>query len=95
MGKLVFNYFHQNRIDLDREIKEHPELQALLDNHPADEFEIRLAEVARYCDIILHGDYIPSDLDRLCGILHKRLYAKRSMIIIQSPRVKEPTREDL
>ena len=89
MGNIVFNMFHQNRIDLDREIKHHPDLVERLKNHPADEFEMRLAETASYCDVILHGDYMPSDLDRLCGILHKKLFEKRTLIIIQSPKTGE------
>jgi len=78
--------FHQNRIDLDREIAgHHPELQKLLANHGSDEFEIRIAEIARYCDVILHGDYLPADLDRLCGILRNKLWEKRigSLVILQ------------
>lgn len=74
--------FHQNRIDLQKEITQHPELQARLQNHPADEFEIRLAEIAAYCNIVLHGDYLQLDLDNLCGILCKKLYEKRTMIIL-------------
>ncbi len=69
--------FHQNRIDLDRELVHHPELLELLANHPSDEFEIRIAEISLYCDIALHGDYLPSDLDKLCGILRNKLWEKR------------------
>ena len=88
MGRIVKEMFHQNRIDLQLELKHHPILVELLQNHPQEDFEILLAEVARYCDVILHGDYLPSDLDRLCGILHKKLFEKRSLIVIQSPKVK-------
>jgi len=76
--------FHQNRIDLDREIHNHSKLMERLANHPADEFEIRLAEIASYCEVLLHGDYTPDDLDKLCGILFKRLLEKRIPIILTS-----------
>ena len=74
--------FHQNRIDLSQEVKNHPELVELLNNHPADEFEIRLAEIAAYVDVVLHGDYTPDDLDKLCWVLHKKLMEKRSPIVL-------------
>lgn len=83
MGKrIVKKMFHQNRIDLQLEIKNHPILVELLQNHPQAEFEILLAEVARYCNVILHGDYLQSDIDELCGYLTKRLVDQRSLIIL-------------
>lgn len=84
MKKPVLEFFHENRIALDREIASghHEELQELLAGHPAEEFEIRLAEIARYCDVVLHGDYIQPDLDKLCGLLRDKLARKRSIILL-------------
>lgn len=76
------DFFHQNRIDLDREIHNHPELLESLVNQEANEFEMRVAVIAMYCEVILHGDYLPSDLDKLCGILYKKLVEKRVPIIL-------------
>jgi hypothetical protein len=84
MGKIVIEMFHENRIALDREILEHPKLMELLKNQPHDEFEMRLAQIAAYCSVVLHGDYLQKDLDDLCGVLHKKLYEKRSLIILTS-----------
>lgn len=78
-GKLEM--FHQNRIDLQREVPHHPDLVEHLQNHPSDEFEVRLAEIGLYCEVYLEGSYTPSDLDHLCGILYKKLVAKRTGII--------------
>lgn len=76
--------FHQNRIDLDRELHQHPQLLENLSHQPSNEFEMRIAEIASYCDVALHGDYSPLDLDHLCGILYKKLVEKRTSSIIQS-----------
>lgn len=82
MGRVVIEMFHEDRIALDREIQNHPALMERLVNHPADEFEMRLAEIAAYCEVVLHGDYLAKDLDHLCGVLVKKLRAKSSPIII-------------
>jgi len=84
MGKLIVEMFHENRIALQVEIKKHPELMERLANHQQDEFEICLAEIASYCDVLLHGDYLPSDLDGLCGVLVKKLMEKRTPLILSS-----------
>ena len=82
MGRVRIEMFHQNRIDLDREVRAHPVLMELLANQPSDEFEMRLAQIASYCEVLLHGDYLPSDLDHLCGILYKKLVGKRTPLIL-------------
>lgn len=77
----IIEFFHPARIALDREIPKHPELVDLLQNHPVNEFEIRLAEVAAYCDILLDGDYTGADLDGICDACVKVLVAKRHPIL--------------
>ncbi len=75
MAKLHF--FSESRIALQREIKKHPDLMELLAEHPIEEFEIRLAETAAYCNIILEGAYTPEDIDGICELCVKDLVAKR------------------
>jgi len=75
------DFFHQNRIDLQKEIPHHPTLVERLQAHPVDEYEIRLAEVGLYCEVYLDGEYTPAELDHLCGILYKKLVTMRSGII--------------
>lgn len=82
MSKLNLHYFSESRIALAREVHNHPELLKLLANHPAAEFEIKLAEIATYCDVILDGDYTPADLDGLCDLLIRKLKQKLSGIIL-------------
>lgn len=76
----VLEFFSDHRIELDREVVNHPDLITLLQNHPVDEFEIRLMEIATYCGIALDGEYYQEDLDRLCKVLKERLYTKRTGI---------------
>lgn len=74
-------FFSESRIALNREVRYHPELIERLQEHPANEFEIRVAEIAAYCAVILDGDYTPSDLDKLCDILYWKLVEMRTGII--------------
>ncbi len=84
MGNLKIEMFHEDKVQLNLEVQKHPDLMKLLANHPAGEYEIQLAEIAGYCGIALHGDYLPSDLDRLCGLLVKKLMEKRLPLILSS-----------
>ena len=75
-------YFSEHLIALQEEIFNHPELCRLLANHPPQEKEARIAEIAAYCGIILNGMYMPEDIDKLCEILHRKLVEKRIQIIL-------------
>lgn len=80
MARLEF--FSESRIQLAKEVKLHPELMERIQNHRQEDFEIILAEIAAYCDIVLHGNYYPEDLDNLCEILYWKLRKKRSPLVI-------------
>ena len=87
MANLVISrleFFSESRIDLQKEIPNHPELVSRLQNHPAGEFEVRLAEIASYVGLVLDGDYTPEDLDNICEICRHKLWKKRSPIILSS-----------
>lgn len=77
-------FFSDSRIALNHEVAEHPELCSFLANHPAQEFEIRLAEIAAYCEVVLDDWYTPDDLDKLCDILWNKLREKRGSITVHS-----------
>jgi len=85
--KWHFEYFDPRRTELAQEVKNHPELAEILANMQSEqgidssEFELRLAACASYCGIILDGEYLPSDLNKLCGILVEKLRKKRTIII--------------
>lgn len=82
MSKIKLDYFSPERIALARELRNHPELCKLLANHASDEFEIKLAEIATYCEVILDGQYTQHDLDGLCDLLVRKLKQKLSGIIL-------------
>lgn len=72
------NIFPDEVIHLQREIINHPKLMnRLANNHRADSWETKLAEIAHYCDMILDGDYTEEDIKRICTILEKKLIERR------------------
>lgn len=81
-GKVTLEFFSPARIALAQEVTKHPDLIALLQKHPQNEFEILLAEIAHYCEVVLDGDYTPDDLDRICSICTARLRKLHSPIIL-------------
>jgi len=84
MARLDMQMFSESRIQLAKEVKKHPTLMNLLNNHKSDDFELMLAEISLYCDVILHGDYTQKDLDGLCDALIKKLMEKRLPLILTS-----------
>lgn len=74
--------FDDRLLRLDREIANHPEVQKLLSKHPVGELELRLAEVASYCEVALDGAYTKEDLYKLADILATKLIAKRIKFIL-------------
>lgn len=75
-------FFPESRIALSREIQYHPALLALLQNHAQAEFEIIIAEIAAYCEVVLDGIYTQESIDKLCDILYWKLREKRTGIIL-------------
>jgi hypothetical protein len=72
------NIWPDEIIELQREIlHHHPELQERFKNHPAGEWEIKLAETAVYCDVILDGTYMPEEIQKLAAILTRKLIERR------------------
>ena len=82
------NIWPEELIHLNQEIANHPKLMALLANHPVAEWEIKMAEIALYCEVIVDGDYLPEDMQRLAGILYRKLIERREdnrgLVIISS-----------
>lgn len=75
-------YFSEPLQRLQQELTHHPVLQEYLGNHPASEFEVKLAEIATYCEVALDGIYDAYDIDRLADIFTKKLQDKRGGIIV-------------
>ena len=80
--KITLEFFSASKIALSRETKLHPELSEKLACYAPSDFENKLAETAAYCGVMVDGTYMPSEIDRLCEILLRKLQAKRSTIII-------------
>lgn len=77
-----YEIFSDSRIELQREVSNHPILVERLANHPAEEFELKLAEIASYCNIVLHGDYSQEDIDEICERLTGILRGKLNRLIV-------------
>lgn len=78
----ILEYFSDSRIALQQELQYHEELWPLIAKYPPQEFEMRIAEIAAYCEVILDGYYTVEDLDRLCEVLVKKLYEKRTGVLV-------------
>lgn len=79
-------YFSDQRLELQKELahQDHEELWHLISKHPPQEFELRLAEIASYCEVILDGYYSQEELDKICTILTDKLRKKRRALIVVS-----------
>lgn len=88
-GKIRFEMFPEGYIALNKELATglHPKLEKLLEKHPLDETDIKLAEIAAYCSVALDATYTLGERDKLCFILAGRLEALRELpspsIVIQ------------
>lgn len=72
------NIFPDEVINLQREILHyHPELQEKLAKHGAHEWEVKLAQIAQHCEVILDGTYLEEDIINICAILEKKLMEMR------------------
>jgi hypothetical protein len=82
------NIWPDELINLNRETVHHPKLMERLANHPSDQWEVKITEIANYCEVIVDGDYVPEQMVQLAGILHKKLIERREdnrgLIVITS-----------
>lgn len=76
-----FHYFSDYKIALGEEAQNHPKLIELLAAQDPNEFEIILAQIAAYCEVILNDTYTAGDLDILCNTLTRKLITKRVGIV--------------
>jgi|ERR1700748_1384492 len=79
---MVIAMFPEEFIALNRELEYHPVLTDLMTNIPANEFELRIANIAAYCEIIVDGSYTPHDLINLAKICLEKLQDKRKKLIL-------------
>lgn len=70
-------------IELQAEIQQHEQLLINLLQLPKDSpMEVKLGEVAAYCQIVLDGMYTQEDVEKLCEILLKKLKQRRTPLIL-------------
>lgn len=83
--RIVKEFFPPSWIALNREANKHPQLLEDLRKEegidPTNFIQV-LECVATYCEVIVDGEYLPADLDKLCGILTRKLYEKRTIIVM-------------
>lgn len=79
---MYFDLVPQQLLDLNDEVQHHPDLQKLLVNHNPAELEIMIAEIAAFCGVVLDGYYTQEDIIRLAEILRKKLYERRTGLVI-------------
>jgi hypothetical protein len=82
MGRVNLVYFSPVRQALNAEIASHAGLQEYLKKHPTTEFEVRLAEIARYCGVMLDGEYDQQDIDNICGLCLEELRKKSTIVLL-------------
>jgi hypothetical protein len=84
--KYIIERFPQEYIDLNYELctQNHPKLHAILAGYPADEIDIKLAQIAAYCEVMLDGDYELESRMQLCKILKEKLILLREPEVAQS-----------
>lgn len=77
-GKYIFELYPKEYIDLNAELITgyHPKLE-FLGGYPMDEIDIKLAQIAAYCEVMLDGDYTLENRMQLCKILTEKLMLKR------------------
>lgn len=76
--------FSPERLALQEELAHpaHQELWPLIAKHPPQEFELRIAEISAYLEVALDGYYTQAELNKLCDILTRKLYERRTGLVI-------------
>jgi hypothetical protein len=57
-------------------------LQEVLRGQVEKDFYVQLADIALFCGVVLEGDYTKEEVLKLCTILTKKLYERRTGIMI-------------
>lgn len=78
---MIIEFFPEGYIALNKELATglHGGLERKLNNHAADDTDIKLAEIASHCSIVLNGAYTIEERDKLCFILAGRLEVLREL----------------
>lgn len=78
---MIYEYFPGPYIQLQKELASglHPKLEEILrvNGGAADDVDLKLAQIAAYCEVMLDDVYTLEDRIKLCEILVKKLEFKR------------------
>jgi hypothetical protein len=77
-----YHYFDKELLNLRREITHHPDLQVILVAQESTDLYIHLSEIAAYVGMVLDGTYSREDILELCDKMTKKLYEKRTSVIL-------------
>ncbi len=80
-------FFPEELIALNKELSfpEHEVLAKILAQVPADEIEMRIGQIAAYCEIMLDGVYDHDGIMQIAKICTGRLQEKRGKVQIPLP----------
>jgi len=79
--KIVYEYFPEAWIALNREASKHPELLAFLTEADTTDFADILGAVAAYLGMEIDKEFLPGELEGFCKDLTRRLYEMRRIIV--------------
>lgn len=82
-GKVRMVFFSEARIELSKEVANHPKLLDKLTAVNSQDFDDRLAVIAAYCNIALDDIYTQKDIDSICELCIARLKNKQVILIPQ------------
>lgn len=76
---MIHEMFPEEYIRLGRELASglHPKLEPILTKISVEEIDLKLANIAAYCEVMLDDVYTLEDRCKLCDILTKKLIEKR------------------
>lgn len=77
MSKSIKEEFPEEFLNLAREVRFHSNLKL----NPADDFEISLAKIAAYCEVVLDGVYTYEDRLEIARKLTDKLYSSRMSLL--------------
>ena len=77
----VLQYFSEGLRELHKEILNHPPLVQQLKMYIPSDAGGRIGEIAAYCNVAMHGNYSPEDLEGLYPTLVHKLKDKRKIVV--------------
>jgi hypothetical protein len=78
----VFELMEPQLIALNAEVPQHPDLMERLAQQKDKDLYIQINEIAAFLGILLDGQYTYQDILNLCELMTKKLYERRTQIIL-------------